>query len=122
MLIPLALLCISTAVTLQKQAASVEIVGHVVKPEQLSPTSIQPQAFTAPAGFSVSVFAEGLGKPRRLEVADDGSVYVTRREPGDVVVLRDTNGDGRSDDTRTAERRPMLHGMAIVGACGPGAE
>jgi hypothetical protein len=45
-----------------------------LKPEQLSPTSIQPQAFKAPAGRSVSVFAEGLGKPRMLEVADDGRV------------------------------------------------
>jgi Raf kinase inhibitor-like YbhB/YbcL family protein len=114
-LIPFGLLCLSTVATLQKPAASVEIVGHVVKPEQLSPTSIQPQAFKVPAGFSVSVFAEGLGKPRMLEVADDGTVYVSRREPGDVVLLRDTNGDGRSDDSRTAVRRPMLHGMAIDG-------
>ena len=105
----------STVAALQKRAASVEVVGHVVKPEQLSPTSVQPQAFKLPAGFSVNVFAEGLGKPRMLEVADDGSVYVTRREPGDVVVLRDTNSDGRSDDIRTAVRRPMLHGIAIDG-------
>jgi glucose/arabinose dehydrogenase len=111
-LISLGLLCMSTVAIPQKRAASVEIVGHVVKPEQLSPTSIQPQAFKVPAGFSVSVFAEGLGKPRMLEVADDGAVYVSRREPGDVLVLRDTNGDGRSDDSRTAVRRPMLHGLS----------
>jgi Raf kinase inhibitor-like YbhB/YbcL family protein len=114
-LISLGLLCMSTVAIPQKRAASVEIVGHVVKPEQLSPTSLQPQAFKVPAGFSVSVFAEGLGKPRMLEVADDGAVYVSRREPGDVLVLRDTNGDGRSDDSRTAVRRPMLHGLAIDG-------
>ena len=65
----------STVATLQKRAASVEIVGHVVKPEQLSPTAVQPQAFKLPAGFSVNLFAEGLGKPRMLEVADDWSVY-----------------------------------------------
>jgi Raf kinase inhibitor-like YbhB/YbcL family protein len=109
------LLSISTDAALQNRPATVEIVGHVVKPEQLSPTSVQPQAFKVPTGFSVTVFAEGLGKPRMLEVADDGSVYVTRREPGDVVVLRDTNGDGRSDEIRTAVRRPMLHGIAIDG-------
>ncbi len=44
------------------------------KPEQLSPTPSQVQGLKAPARFSVSVFAEGLGKPRILEVADDGSV------------------------------------------------
>ena len=88
-LIPLALLCMSTVAILQKRAASVEIVGHVVKPEQLSPTSIQlqPQAFKVAAGFSVSVFAEGLGKPRMLEVADDGTVYVSQREPGDGAAI-----------------------------------
>ena len=113
--ITLAVLCMSTVAVLQKRSTSVEIVGHIVKPEQLSAASAQAQAFKVPAGFSVSVFAEGLGKPRMLEVADDGSVYVTRREPGDVVVLRDTNGDGRSDDIRTAIRRPMMHGIAIDG-------
>jgi hypothetical protein len=68
-----ALLCMSSVAALQRRSASVETVGHVVKPEQLSPA--QAQAFKVPAGFSVSVFAEGLGKPRMLEVAADGSVY-----------------------------------------------
>jgi glucose/arabinose dehydrogenase len=108
-----ALLCMSSVAALQKRSPSVEIVGHVVKPEQLSAGAAE--AFKVLAGFSVTVFAEGLGKPRMLEVAADGSVYVTRREPGDVVVLRDTNGDGRADDLCTAVRRPMLHGIAIAG-------
>jgi hypothetical protein len=69
--ITLALLCMSTVAVVEKRAARVEIVGHVVKPEQLSPTSVQPRAFKVPAGFSMSVFAEGLGKPRMLEVSDD---------------------------------------------------
>ena len=105
----------STVAVLQKRAANVQLVDHVVKPEQLSPTPGQVQRLKAPAGFSVSAFAEGLGKPRILDVADDGSVYVTRREPGNVLVLRDTDGDGRADRIRTAVRRPMLHGIAIDG-------
>ena len=110
----LTLLCMSTVAVVQKRPASVRVVGHVAKPEELSPTAMSLQALKVPAGFAANVFAEGLGKPRMLEVTDDGSVYVTRREPGDVIVLRDTDGDGRSDEMRVAVRRPNLHGLAIV--------
>jgi len=90
-----------------------EIVGHQVTPELLSFTPQQLALLKLPSGFTASIFASGLGKPRTLAVADDGRVYVTRREPGDVVVLRDANNDGRSDEMRIAVRRPMLHGIAI---------
>ncbi|MFC4308864.1 hypothetical protein ACFPN2_07205 [Steroidobacter flavus] len=38
--------------------------------------------------------AEGLDNPRMQAVADDGTVYVTQRTPGNLVMLRDTDGDG----------------------------
>jgi glucose/arabinose dehydrogenase len=68
-----------------------------------------------PSGYKVSVFAEGLGKPRMIAVSADGTVYVTRRDPGDIVMLRDTNHDGRADERRIAVRRPQLHGLTIIG-------
>jgi Raf kinase inhibitor-like YbhB/YbcL family protein len=105
----------AVAAHVQERAASVEIVGHVVKPQPLAASAAQLQQLKAPPGFEVSLFAENLGQPRMLAVADDGSVYVTRREPGDVLVLRDSDGDGRSDQMRAAVRRPMLHGIAIDG-------
>jgi glucose/arabinose dehydrogenase len=112
----LALLCLCAVITLaQEPPTSVEVVGHIVTPERLEPTPQQVEALEAPAGFAVSVFAENLGKPRILAVGDDGRVYVTRREPGDVLVLRDTNADGRADEVRVAVRRPMLHGIALDG-------
>jgi glucose/arabinose dehydrogenase len=65
-------------------------------------------ALKLPAGFTATVFAEGLGSARHLVVAPDGTVYVnTWRSPYDtalrvppggfVVALRDTNGDGKAD-------------------------
>ena len=42
-----------------------------------------------PPGFKVSVFASGIGKPRMIAVADDGTIYITRRS-NDVVTLKDT--------------------------------
>jgi glucose/arabinose dehydrogenase len=56
------------------------------------------QQLKVPAGFRVSVFASNLGSPRQLALAVDGSVYVTNREPGEVVRLTDRNGDGDADD------------------------
>ena len=63
-----------------------------------------------PAGFAVGVFAEGLGNPRMLAVAEDGTVYVTRPETNDVVALRDADGDGQAD----AEPRVVAVGLDTV--------
>jgi glucose/arabinose dehydrogenase len=49
---------------------------------------------SAPQGFSVSVFAENLGNARMMHVMPNGDIYLTRRQQGDVLLLRDTNGDG----------------------------
>lgn len=48
-----------------------------------------------------------------MSIADDGTVYVTRREPGDLLALKDADGDGKSDATRTVARKEHLHGIAI---------
>lgn len=88
----------------------VEIVGHVFKPPVLPP---QADALKVPPGFQVSVFASGLGHPRILVPGARGQVYVTRREPGDILLLTDRDGDGVADAQRVAVRRPMLHGLTI---------
>jgi glucose/arabinose dehydrogenase len=54
-----------------------------------------------PRGFTVNVFASGLRNVRMLEVAPDGTVYATRREQGDVLALRDADGDGRAESVTT---------------------
>jgi glucose/arabinose dehydrogenase len=69
----------------------------------------------APAGFKVSVFASGLGKPRMIVVAEDGTVYITRRG-SDVVALKDTDGDGKSDAMKIVlQDFPQVHGIALRG-------
>ena len=51
-----------------------------------------------PAGFKISVFAEGLSSARLMTVAPDGTLFVARMgKPdtgGEVVALRDANKDG----------------------------
>jgi Raf kinase inhibitor-like YbhB/YbcL family protein len=96
-------------------SASVEIVGHVVEPAPLEPTPERIERLRLAPGFEIDVFAEGLINPRMIAVAEDGTVYVTRRSVGDVVMLRDEDGDGRADLQRPVAQRPMMHGVAVDG-------
>src|ERR1043166_6465084 len=54
-----------------------------------------------PPGFCAIVFADSAGPLRHLAVRSNGDVIVgvlnQRREPGGVLVLRDTNRDGHAD-------------------------
>lgn len=67
-----------------------------------------------PAGFTVSIAATGLGKPRMLAMLPDGGLYVTRRDQGDVLLLRDADGDGRFEDLKTVLTQfKGVHGITI---------
>src|SRR5579862_6264860 len=50
-----------------------------------------------PTGFCALVVADGVGVARHLVVAPNGDVYVAIQgnNPGGIVALHDTNGDGR---------------------------
>jgi glucose/arabinose dehydrogenase len=62
-----------------------------------------------PAGFCAAIFADSVGSPRHIAVAPNGDVFVARQLPrarpnaptpaptGGIMVLRDTDGDGRAD-------------------------
>lgn len=108
-------LAATAALAADPPPGTVRIVSHVTKPEKTEPTAERVKGLSHPEGFAVTRFADGLGMPRMMAVADDGAVYVTRRTPGDVVMLRDTDGDGRADVTRTVVEIPMAHGIHIQG-------
>lgn len=94
------------------EAANVRVDGAIVEPLRLPPDLA---ALTVPAGYTIGMFAENLGHPRMLTVADDGAVYVTNRDEGTVTLLRDADGDGRAETVRTVARRPGMHGIALDG-------
>jgi len=94
------------------EAANVRVDGAIVEPRSIEPDL---STLRVPEGYRIAVFAEGLGNARIIEVAEDGTVYLTRREEGDVQMLRDTDGDGVADQRRTIARRPLMHGLEIDG-------
>jgi glucose/arabinose dehydrogenase len=47
-----------------------------------------------PAGFTVTLFAHNLPHPRRIEVLPDGAVLVVQQGTGQLLHLRDPDGDG----------------------------
>lgn len=71
---------------------------------------------SVPAGFEVDVFAEGLVNPRKMAQASNGDVFVAESRSGEVVVLRDTDGDGAADLRRTfASGLERPYGLAFHG-------
>lgn len=97
------------------KAANVRVPGFVLEPRSVKPDDSTLATLLAPPGFKVAVFAEDLGNARLLAVSDDGTVYLTRRAEGDVVMLRDADGDGRADVRKVVARRPGMHGITIAG-------
>lgn len=83
----------------QPQIERVE--GYLSQPASLEFNESLLKQLKMPAGFQVNVFAKDLGNARNLAVAPDGTVYLTRREEGDILALRDTNKDGRADLKQT---------------------
>jgi glucose/arabinose dehydrogenase len=72
--------------------------GYVAQPEGVTP-KVKP-------GFVIDKFATGLRNPRVIVTAPNGDIFVAesepqRGQPGNVVVLRDTNGDGKTDVKET---------------------
>jgi glucose/arabinose dehydrogenase len=54
-----------------------------------------------PAGFKVSLYAQGLPAPRSLRTAPNGDVFVTQRQPGDIIVLRGRDANGAAKERAT---------------------
>ena len=93
----------------------VTIQGHIYEPQPISPTDSRIQQLGLPSGFAIHRFAEGLQNPRMIAVADDGTVYVTQRTPGNLVMLKDLDSDGVVDAQRVVARVKDLHGIEIRG-------
>ena len=62
---------------------------------------------TVPAGFKISVFAEGFTRPRWLTVAPNGDIFLAETGANQIVILRDPKNTGTAQDKEifaTAQR------------------
>jgi glucose/arabinose dehydrogenase len=55
---------------------------------------------TVPEGFRVETFADNLSDPSALALDDAGNLYYSQLVDGNIVRLRDTNGDNVADETK----------------------
>ena len=89
-------------------------ISNVIQVKQFEPTSARISSLQMPPGFRISKFAE-MYNPRIIKVASDGTIYVSQREPGTLVMLKDTNNDGRADVQKIVATRKFMHGIALRG-------
>ncbi len=98
------------------EGTALTIQTHAFRPERRDATDARIAQLRAAPGFAVDVFARDLGHARMLLAAPDGTVYLTRPEQQDVMMLRDTDGDGRADQQRVvASNLKGVHGLALRG-------
>jgi glucose/arabinose dehydrogenase len=99
----------------QKLPQGVDVSSSTFRAERRDFNDTYLNRLQLPPGFKVNVFATGVGKPRMIAVADDGTVYITRRG-NDVVALKDADGDGKSDEMKVVLKDlPQVHGIALRG-------
>jgi len=104
----------SAAYAQQGDGTEVQITTNVFKPNKIPATAERIATLKAPEGFTVEPFAQGLGNSRIIAVSDKGYIYVSRREEGDVLLLKDENGDGKADGAPVkVAARAQAHGLAI---------
>lgn len=90
------------------------VAGPMSKPEQHAFEAMMGAQLQGPTGFKVNVFAAGLGQPRMMAVAEDGTVYVTRCETNSIVALHDSDNDGRANTVRIViDNLDMVHGTTM---------
>jgi len=107
-------MAVSGALAQQGDGTQVALNNNIFKPNKVEPTPERMRGIKAPAGFTVTPFATGLKNARIIAVAPNGDVYVSRRDQGDVLLLRDANGDGHADGPPvTVANRAGAHGLAI---------
>lgn len=111
----LALVLALPPVAAQQNDGTDTSVRHTVfQPRAAEATPQRLAQVRLPSGFAIAPFASGLKNPRILAVDPDGHVYVSRREQGDVLLLRDADGDGRADGAPVPVlHRPGAHGLAV---------
>ncbi len=88
--------------------------NSVTEPERRDFSDALLKQLKLPTGFTVSVYAQGLGNPRMMAFGSDGTLYVTRPMTGDVIALKAKSDYSQSAGMQVvAQNLPLVHGIAI---------
>jgi Raf kinase inhibitor-like YbhB/YbcL family protein len=88
--------------------------NNVWKPAKVPATDARIASLRLDPGFEITPFARDLKNIRIIAVAPEGHVYMSRRDQGDVLLLKDADGDGRADGKpEIVARRAGTHGLAV---------
>src|SRR4030095_2266067 len=76
----------------------------------------------APMGFTVELYADNIPGARMMEFAPNGDLFVAQTAQNAVMVLRDTNKDGKPDERFTYAQgpAPAQRGAPPAGGAGGG--
>jgi glucose/arabinose dehydrogenase len=95
-----------------KDVVNITSTTHYAEHVDFAPDMVK--NLKVPEGWEVSLAASGLGKPRMLFPGKTGQLYLTRRDAGDILLLTDSDADGRFDDAVAAVSNfKGVHGIAI---------
>lgn len=89
-------------------------IAKIIEERKTVPENQTEFPLRLPPGFSISIFAKGLGSPRVLARDPRGTMLVSIPSQGRVAALPDRNGDGVADEVKTVVQnlnRP--HGLAF---------
>src|SRR5215813_4375956 len=122
-LICLGAICVSVAVVAQQRQQNIPQLpapsdarpnfGRVVdRPEGALPK--------APAGFTVELYADNVPGARLMEFAPNGDLFVSQPAQNAVMILRDTNKDGKPDERFTFDQGAAPAGRGAPGGGGQG--
>ena len=97
---------VAARVTLSLTAMTFAIVPALAQQKPLP--AVQFAKVSLPPGFQIALYAEGVPAARQMALAPDGTLFVGsfglfagNPKIGNVYAIRDTNRDGRADETKT---------------------
>lgn len=114
MLIALAAALLAVGCTVPGGLGGVPPSVSTFSPERVAFDESLLSRLSLPPGFSANIFARDLGGVRVLVAASDGTVYASVPSTGNVLRLRDADGDGRAEEVGAVlEGYPRVHGLAL---------
>lgn len=97
----------------QNEPIKETVEGYRVEPAKIKFDETLLKNLSLPEGFNIQVFAKDLGKPRMIAV-DNNFVYITHPKKGEILLLKDNDGDGKSDEKSSIiSGYKDVHGITI---------